>query len=385
MINKHEKTLKLELLLLHALLFYFSYNVQAKFPRVAYAKGDINKLRVSLSKSRIAMLKYDTTGRQDCELNGLRGGAEIVIRPTRSDILLKSNDCPDKLDETGSKLDNEHINPRRGVGTKQTNQTYMNQKQIQTKTQSKNLTRILGTSFVTYAMYVIYDNRNSVPSKDEIQTYLLNVITKVQQKGRIGLLYYILGLAFCESIGITTGPIETTGGFVFGLQNGFFANAAGKLSGALTTYFVGRTYLSSKIQSKLKTGQKSRGNESSQDETTSSSKLINLVQKCIIEEPFTTTIILRFSFFPQVVKNLILSVLEPVTWKLFLVATSIQALPYSLLFTVVGHDSARRLNNPSLPMNIFLNGCLLAITLYGIFGTPALVAYWYQEKSKKYA
>ena len=246
------------------------------------------------------------------------------------------------------------------------------------------------TSSIVGLMLVskIYENRNNFPSKDQVQNYAFEVATNIKGKGHMGILYYIFGLACCETFGVTTCPIEISGGFVYGIRNGFCINAGGKILGSMIAYTVGRTFLSSKIQSKLLSNNTEEYQpdlvENNKKDNKKSNEIMKLVQTCVTEEPFTTALVLRFSFFPQLVKNLMLSIMEPIHWRLFIGVYCLQVLPFTLLFTCVGYDSAQRLRIPDLQVNYILSGSILLSTLYGVFGAPSLVAFWYHKKSKKF-
>ncbi len=232
----------------------------------------------------------------------------------------------------------------------------------------------------------IYENRSNFPSKEEIQNYAFDFATKIKGKGDIGIIYFIFTLACFEIFGISTCPVEISGGFVYGIQKGFIINLLGKLSGAFTAFLVGRHFLSSGIRSKVLTNENTTTNArkgKNETATKKSTEIINLVQSCISEEPFTTALVLRYSMFPQLIKNLILSVLEPIDWKLFLLVTSLQVTPFTLLFTCLGFDSAQRILSPDLQTNYILSACFIVSSIYGIFGGTTVTALWYHNKTKK--
>jgi hypothetical protein len=131
----------------------------------------------------------------------------------------------------------------------------------------------------------LYANWHKFPSKDEIQNHAFHVATNIKNKGHIGIIYYILGLACCETFGVTTLPVEISGGFVYGIRNGFFVNAVGKIGGAMIAYTIGRTFLSSRIRSKfLSNKDEDEENEKNGPKNANkSNQIINLVQTCVIE------------------------------------------------------------------------------------------------------
>ncbi len=171
------------------------------------------------------------------------------------------------------------------------------------------------------------------------------------------------------------------GGFVYGIKKGFGINIMGKLCGALTAYIIGRTFLAEKIRSKFFS--KSANEEKDGGELSKSEQIFQLVQTCMNDEPITTALVVRYSFFPHVIKNLLLSVMEPIHWKLFLMVTFVQIMPFTLLFTSLGYDSALRLLQPDLEINYILSAGILATTVYTFVVPTGVVALWYGKKSKK--
>ena len=75
--------------------------------------------------------------------------------------------------------------------------------------------------------------------------------------------------------------------------------------------------------------------------------------------------------------------MEPINWKLFLFVTCIHVMPFTLLFTCLGYDSAQRLLNSGLKTNYILSAGLFISSLYGIFGSTVVVAIWYHRKKSK--
>lgn len=153
----------------------------------------------------------------------------------------------------------------------------------------------------------------------------------------------------------------------------------GKLCGATIAYIIGRRFLATRIRSKFFSNDGDLDNDANK-----STKILQMVQTCVKDEPFTTALVMRFSFFPHLLKNLLLSIMEPIHLRMFLSATSMQVLPFTLLFTCLGYDSALRVSNPDLETNRILNGCLAACGIYALTVPTGVVALWYRHKSKKF-
>jgi uncharacterized membrane protein YdjX (TVP38/TMEM64 family) len=94
---------------------------------------------------------------------------------------------------------------------------------------------------------------------------------------------------------------------------------------------------------------------------------------------------LKFSIFPEIIKNFSMAVMD-VSYQVFVLVTVIHGLPYTLLWNWLGHDSAMRLKSiEAIPPHYILNSLLLAVTIFGIVGSPALFAFWLRSLQKDVA
>jgi len=214
-----------------------------------------------------------------------------------------------------------------------------------------------------------------LPSKAEMESWILIQVTAIQQLGSLGRLYYTLLLATMECLGINTTVYETTGGMIYGVPLGVALNGIGKLSGATLTYVIGRTFFRDAIQARLTAA-------STVKNKTTTQTIQSLVTSSIVQQPFRQALWLRFSILPQLVKNLTLSVVLPKStdfYTVFLPATCLHCLPYSLLWTLVGHASLQTPTTTTTPTPTLLKGIVLFVTLFGIFGSPTLTAWWIQQ------
>lgn len=240
---------------------------------------------------------------------------------------------------------------------------------------------------ITYQLYFHHKHILScIPTKDQIQSYVLQVVSKIHQKGNVGIVYYVLLLAFSECVGLTTMPVEIAGGMVYGFSTGVRLNAIGKVGGAMITYTVGRTLLYSKIKSYLLQQSATTTSSPSTKQTTNTgskfSLILDLLSNSIQHKTFTNSLLLRFSILPQLIKNITLSVMDPVKWWMFLSVTCIHVLPYTVLWSVLGHDSGLRLqenNGIIIPPNVTLNVAILFVTIFGFVGVPVLTAWWIRQ------
>eukprot|EP00978_Attheya_sp_CCMP212_P024257 scaffold75966_cov67-Attheya_sp.AAC.1 len=96
----------------------------------------------------------------------------------------------------------------------------------------KDVQKVVRATIGIVISYHLYQNyKHYIPSGEQIKACIQTTVSNIHQKGKRGVAYYAFGLALCECAGISTLPIETTGGYVFGLSTGLFANSIGKVGG----------------------------------------------------------------------------------------------------------------------------------------------------------
>lgn len=187
---------------------------------------------------------------------------------------------------------------------------------------------------------------------------LLDVLKDINENGgRRGLFTYVLFLSLWAACGLTTIPVESSAGMAFGWRNGLILNAMGKMSGSLLAYGVGRIFLEEQFVSKLE-----------------DNEVFGLVDKAVAKKPYGTSVLVRFFPFPELVKNLGLSILPPVQLGVFLAATFTHTFPFTILWTWLGCDTVAHMRDDTLAPNRALAAVLVAVTAFGVFGAPALVA-----------
>jgi uncharacterized membrane protein YdjX (TVP38/TMEM64 family) len=176
---------------------------------------------------------------------------------------------------------------------------------------------------------------------------------------------YAGGMAIWELLGLSTIPVETAAGMVFGLQRGVLASGAGKLLGASAAFGLGRGLLAQYVQVKLK-----------QNPVWS---VLN--RSTEVHAPLVVGLLMKFSCFPELFKNFGSSCLN-MTYTTFLTATAMHGLMFTLLWTSLGVDAAARLENAVLPANVPLQVCLVLAALIGLAGSPLLMAWWIRDMKK---
>lgn len=103
-------------------------------------------------------------------------------------------------------------------------------------------------------------------------------------------------------------------------------------------------------------------------------EIFDLVDKAVAKRPYRTSVLVRFFPFPELVKNLALSILPPVQLGVFLAATFTHTFPFTLLWTWLGCDTVAHMRNDTLAPNKILAAVLVGVTAFGVFGSPALAA-----------
>jgi uncharacterized membrane protein YdjX (TVP38/TMEM64 family) len=197
-------------------------------------------------------------------------------------------------------------------------------------------------------------------NKDQLQAKTLQLLSDLDDLPKL-LSYsiYMFGMAFWELMGLSTIPVETAAGMVFG-WSGFLLSGTGKLLGALAAFGLGRhSFLASFVQRKLQ-----------------SNTFLQLVEEQTKSHPFRVLLYLKCSCFPETIKNFGAAVLLPIRLWMFALGTMMHGWTFSALWTFLGVDSAKRLINPNLPVNGFLNTLLVLSIINGIVVSPLAMGFW---------
>eukprot|EP00548_Thalassiothrix_antarctica_P012336 CAMPEP_0194162638 /NCGR_PEP_ID=MMETSP0152-20130528/79602_1 /TAXON_ID=1049557 /ORGANISM="Thalassiothrix antarctica, Strain L6-D1" /LENGTH=139 /DNA_ID=CAMNT_0038872547 /DNA_START=557 /DNA_END=973 /DNA_ORIENTATION=- len=113
---------------------------------------------------------------------------------------------------------------------------------------------------------------------------------------------------------------------VFGFQRSVLASTIGKNLGAITAFWIGRTILQSYVAKKL-----------------ADNETFSLLDQSVEDRPFLTAILIKYSCFPEFVKNYGTAILRPVTLPNFIMATLLHGGPWTVLWSYVGVDASRRI------------------------------------------
>jgi len=189
---------------------------------------------------------------------------------------------------------------------------------------------------------------------------------------------YLLGMACWELLGLSTIPVETAAGMVFGWPI-VGISLLGKLLGATVSFGLGRGVLAKWASDKL-------SNQPTFQTVLQSSQAVH--------GPWTTAFLMKYSVLPEMIKNFGSALLTQITLPMFVTATVIHGGSFTCLWTWWGVETARRLETARLhPDFIYRIPTSLRVTLVtamivGVVVSPALMAWWirdmhdYQSKSK---
>jgi len=156
----------------------------------------------------------------------------------------------------------------------------------------------------------------------------------------------------------------------FGFRNVLLCSFVGKTLGSILAFTLGRTLLSTYVDDKLK------DNES-----------FALIERGVAKSPVQSALIVRYSPFPQLIKNFGLSVTHPVSYPIFILAIVIHGFPFSLLWASLGYDSSLRLRASDagevMVANKILNGLLVFVTFFGFVVSPIVTGWWLNDLRKE--
>jgi uncharacterized membrane protein YdjX (TVP38/TMEM64 family) len=233
----------------------------------------------------------------------------------------------------------------------------------------RNTITATGLICITTLTYLHWGTIQTFFNREKFRTAIIQTLNDVASQGHRGLLLYTIGFVFWECCGLPTSVVETAAGMAFGFHKGLLGSFIGKTCGSILAFTLGRTLLSDVV-----------GNKMDENET------FGLIQEGVQKKPFQSALILRYSPFPQLIKNFALSITKPVTFPIFIVAISIHGFPFSLLWAALGHDSSMRLRasemGESMTTNVVLNSILVFVTIFGFVVSPAITGWWLTDLRK---
>lgn len=276
------------------------------------------------------------------------------------------------------------------------------------------------TALLTVTIIALYYRSVWLPllKKDVIQAKTLSLLSKLrpddgENNGPAmlrALAMYAAGMTVWEALGLSTIPVETAAAMVFGWK-AWWPSALGKLLGASLAFALGKTILSGPAQRRLLQPTSGGTNVWSQlIAPPSSSATGSGVDHATLSPavtpahpPLVTALCLKFSCFPEVIKNVgsgLVSSIHP--WH-FVAATMFHGWSFTTLWTAVGVHAASNMKQTvpfpaaatvaatttssssaaaamatvSTPLALRL--MMVLTLLIGVVGSPVLMAWWIRD------
>lgn len=183
-----------------------------------------------------------------------------------------------------------------------------------------------------------------------------------------GLLLYSCGFIFWEVVGLPTAVVETAAGAVFGFRDGLTGSFFGKTCGSIVAFTLGRTLLSNRARQSLVK------NDS-----------YELIQQGFSTNPMLSAFIVRYSPFPQLIKNYAVSMTE-LSYPMFVLVAIVHGLPFSILWAAAGNDASLRLRTleagETMAANAVINWSIVFVAIFGFFISPAFTGLWLADLRK---
>jgi uncharacterized membrane protein YdjX (TVP38/TMEM64 family) len=198
--------------------------------------------------------------------------------------------------------------------------------------------------------------------KKYLQATVLDLLQKIEKEEERGIIIYILGMAVWEGFGLSTIPVETAAGMAYGFRTGFLASSAGKLLGASAAFMLGRYFLRDWVHEQLK-----------------DNHVMHLIDLTCVAEPLRVAFFLKYSCFPEFVKNFGSAVLDPIRFWMFLLATVIHGCSFTYLWSWLGDDTAKRLEDENLPVDRPLRVAIGVGMSVGLLLSPTLMGWWVRD------
>jgi uncharacterized membrane protein YdjX (TVP38/TMEM64 family) len=208
----------------------------------------------------------------------------------------------------------------------------------------------------------------------EFRAWIVRTMGGVASLGDAGLVLYALGFALWEVCGLPTSVVETAAGMAFGRGRGLAGSFAGKTCGSCLAFALGRTLLSDVVSSRV-----------------GGSEPFDSIVRGAARNPVRTAFVVRYSVFPQAVKNFGMALTTPVSFPVFLLSIVVHGLPFSTLWAALGDDAGSRLRASEsgdggggiIPANLVLNGLLAFVTVFGFVVSPAITGWWLADLRKE--
>lgn len=225
---------------------------------------------------------------------------------------------------------------------------------------TKKAVALVSTATVFYALWIYRASWMTFFNKEKLLAKTLEILHHLNQQPKaVSYTTYMLGMAVWEALGLSTIPVETASGMVFG-WTGLYLSAVGKLLGAVAAFCLARhSFLAAFIQKKLSTNE-----------------VLKSLEDSAQAHPLGVTIMLKLSCFPETIKNYGAGLLFPVRLWMFTMATVVHGWTFSALWTYLGVDTAKRLQDAAIPVDKRLQLLLFLALVNGIVVSPLAMAIW---------
>ncbi|KAL7572632.1 hypothetical protein ACA910_010384 [Epithemia clementina (nom. ined.)] len=216
-----------------------------------------------------------------------------------------------------------------------------------------------------------------------------------------GYWVYGAGMTLWELLGLSTIPVETAAGMVFGWPWAAVASGSGKLLGASLAYGLGKWKLQAAVQNHalvrnnalcqlLAAQQPSRPSlapTTIPTTTTTPTTSASPISYPKPHAPIVSALLMKFSCFPELIKNFGTAALLPsVTFGWFFLATFLHGISFTLLWTWLGVETALQLEQPGTPTSPVLQAILFFVLfILGFVLSPVSMAWWIRDLQRQQA
>jgi uncharacterized membrane protein YdjX (TVP38/TMEM64 family) len=243
------------------------------------------------------------------------------------------------------------------------------QEEAQLQQQRQRIKNVILLATSSLAVYGLFVSRKAwmgiLFDKGKLQAKTLEILHGLNELPKVySYVSYIVGMALWEALGLSTIPVETAAGMVFG-WTGFILSGVGKLSGASLAFGLARYgVLAAWIQARLSTN-----------------GFLQLVQASTEENPLLVACLLKCSCFPETIKNYGSALLKPIKLWMFILGSVLHGWTFTALWTYLGVDTAARLGDATnaIPPDRLLQILLTLALINGIVVSPLAMALWVRK------
>jgi uncharacterized membrane protein YdjX (TVP38/TMEM64 family) len=235
----------------------------------------------------------------------------------------------------------------------------------------------LAIATVSYILYIKRATWTPYFNKEYIQDQALSILNHLKPSETAdasdtiqylkALSTYAAGMAAWEMAGLSTIPVETAAGMVFGFRKAAVASLVGKVTGATAAYLLGRSMRDRLLERPAfakNTVFQLLNAKDSEDQRT--------------HPPLLTAFLMKFSCFPELLKNLGSSLIPVIRLWMFLLVTVVHGGTFTCVWTWLGVDTAKRIH-AELPANRPLQVTLVVAAIVGMGLTPLVMAWWIRD------